>query len=35
MTGKSKAQDHIRNLLNDPQLMAALAERSDRDKPQE
>lgn len=28
MNGKSKAQDHIRQLLNDPELMAALAERS-------
>ncbi len=28
MTGKSKAQDHIKQLLNDPDLMAALAERS-------
>ena len=27
MNGKSKAQDHIRALLNDPDLMAALAER--------
>lgn len=27
MNGKSKAQDHIRALLNDPELMAALAER--------
>lgn len=26
MNGKSKAQDHIRALLNDPELMAALAE---------
>lgn len=28
MSGKAKAQDHIRALLNDPELMAALAERS-------
>jgi type VI secretion system protein ImpB len=28
MNGKSKAQDHIKQLLNDPELMAALAERS-------
>jgi type VI secretion system protein ImpB len=28
MNGKSKAQDHIRQLLNDPELMAALAERN-------
>ena len=27
MNGKSKAQDHIRALLNDPDLMAALADR--------
>lgn len=28
MNGKAKAQDHIKALLNDPELMAALAERS-------
>jgi type VI secretion system protein ImpB len=28
MNGKSKAQDHIKALLNDPELMSALAERS-------
>lgn len=28
MNGKAKAQDHIRELLNDPELMAALAARS-------
>jgi type VI secretion system protein ImpB len=28
MSGKAKAQDHIKALLNDPDLMAALAERS-------
>jgi type VI secretion system protein ImpB len=28
MSGKAKAQDHIKALLNDPELMAALAERS-------
>jgi type VI secretion system protein ImpB len=31
MNGKSKAQDHIRALLNDPELMAALAERNKGD----
>jgi type VI secretion system protein ImpB len=35
MTGKSKAQDHIKSLLNDPDLMAALAERNARDKTEE
>lgn len=31
MNGKSKAQDHIRALLDDPELMAALAERAGPD----
>ncbi len=31
MNGKSKAQDHIRALLDDPELMAALAERAGSD----
>ena len=31
MNGKSKAQDHIRALLNDPELMAALAEANKTD----
>ena len=31
MNGKSKAQDHIRELLNDPELMAALAARAGSD----
>ena len=31
MNGKSKAQDHIRALLDDPDLMAALAARSGGD----
>ena len=31
MNGKSKAQDHIRALLDDPELMAALAERAGDD----
>ena len=31
MNGKSKAQDHIRALLEDPELMAALAERAGSD----
>lgn len=31
MNGKSKAQDHIRALLDDPDLMAALAERAGGD----
>ena len=35
MNGKSKAQDHIRQLLNDPELMAALAERSKADGDEE
>jgi type VI secretion system protein ImpB len=35
MTGKAKAQDHIRALLNDPDLMAALAERSEREGKEE
>ncbi len=35
MTGKAKAQDHIRALLNDPELMAALAERSEREGKEE
>ena len=36
MNSKPKAQDQIRKLLNDPELMAALAEReSQKDKPEE
>jgi type VI secretion system protein ImpB len=31
MNGKSKAQDHIRALLDDPELMAALAARAPDD----
>ena len=31
MNGKSKAQDHIRALLDDPELMAALADRAGDD----
>lgn len=31
MNGKSKAQDHIRALLDDPELMAALADRAGSD----
>ena len=30
MNSKPKAQDQIRKLLNDPELMAALAEREDK-----
>lgn len=32
MNGKSKAQDHIRALLNDPELMAALADANKDDE---
>jgi type VI secretion system protein ImpB len=32
MNGKSKAQDHIRALLDDPDLMAALAARAGTDE---
>lgn len=32
MNGKSKAQDHIRALLDDPELMAALAARAGDDE---
>ncbi len=35
MNGKSKAQDHIRALLDDPDLMAALAARSAGDDEEE
>lgn len=35
MNGKSKAQDHIRALLDDPDLMAALAERAGSDDDEE
>lgn len=32
MSAKPKAQDHIKKLLNDPELMAALADRAGDDK---
>lgn len=35
MASKPKAQDHIKKLLNDPDLMAALAERAKGDEPEE
>lgn len=35
MNSKPKAQDQIRKLLNDPELMAALAERDAGKKPEE
>ena len=35
MNGKSKAQDHIRALLDDPDLMAALAARAGSDDDEE
>lgn len=35
MNGKSKAQDHIRALLDDPDLMAALAARAGTDDDEE
>jgi type VI secretion system protein ImpB len=35
MSSKPKAQDHLRKLLDDPGLMAALAARSDAESKEE
>lgn len=35
MSAKPKAQEHIKKLLNDPELMAALADRVDQEEGQE